>query len=127
MTHPATVLTLRILLIPIVAVWVYHLFQRRWQERGTRKRTASLWLTLVLIGVWALAYGLARFRMDDLYLVPVGFAALVVLVWQKSAIFPYRRHCAQCGRPLSATRILFLDSNACERCEPDLKEGETTR
>lgn len=127
MTHPATVFILRILLVPIVAVWVYHLFQRRWQDRGSRKRAGTLYLTLVLVGVWALAYALTRFRLDELYLVPIGFAALAVLVWQKNAVFPYRLHCASCGRPLSVTRILFLDSNACERCEPDLKEGESTR
>jgi len=118
---------LRILLVPIVAVWVYHLLQRRWREMGSRKRAASLYLTLVLLGVWMLTYAIARFRLEDLYLVPLCFAAIVILVWQKKAIFPFRLRCARCGQPLSVTRILFLDSNACDTCEPDLNEGETTR
>lgn len=126
MTHAASTFLLRILLVPIVAVWVYHLFQRRYRERGTRKRNASLYFTLVLVGAWVLVYFLSRSPLEDLFLVPIAFVALVVLIWQKNIIFPHRLHCARCGQPLSVARILFYDSNTCETCEPPLKEGETT-
>ncbi len=126
MTHSASLFILHYLLIPIAAVWVYHLVQRRYREQGARKRDASLYLTLVLLGVWVLAYVISRTRLQDLYLVPVCFAALVVLVWKKDVILPYRLRCVSCGRPLSILRILFIDSNTCEACQPLLREGETT-
>ncbi len=114
----------RFLLIPIVLVWVWHLFQRRYHERGSRKRNATLYLTLVLLVVWALVYLVARFSGEDLYLVPIAFFAVVLLAWQRRAIFPYRLRCARCGVPLSIARILFYDSNECETCDPARREGE---
>ncbi len=116
----------RYLLVPIVLVWVYHLSQRRSREAGIVKRSATLYFTLVLLAVWALAWLLSTFSLPDLYLVPVAFFTIVLLVWQRKAIFPYRLRCARCGRPLSASRVFFLDSNTCETCEPSRKEGETS-
>jgi len=114
----------RYLLVPIVIVWVYHLIQRRYREEGRRKKDATLYLTFALLGVWVLVYLLARFSLEDLYLVPIAFFLLVVLVWQRAAVFPYRLRCARCGAPLSVSRILFYDSNTCETCEPLAGERE---
>ncbi len=114
----------RYLRVPIVLVWVYHLFQRRYLPVGAGKRDATLYLTLVLLGVWALSWLLSKFSLQDLYLVPIAFFAVVLLVWQRQRIFPYRLRCARCGRPLSASRVFFFDSNTCETCEPFRKEGE---
>jgi hypothetical protein len=114
----------RYLLLPIVLVWVYHLFQRRYLSVGLGKRNATLYLTLVLLAVWALAWLLSEFSLQDLYLVPIAFFTLALLVWQRRSIFPYRLRCARCGRALSASRVFFFDSNTCERCEPSPKEGE---
>ena len=111
--------------MPIVAVWIYHLVQRRTRERGVRKRNATLYITIVLLAVWALVYLLARFSLDDLYLVPIAFFAAVVMVWQRSALFPFRARCARCGASLSASRIFLYDSNTCDACEPNLEKGET--
>ena len=117
----------RYLLVPIVAVWVYHLVQRRYTQQGARKRDATLYVTLVLLCAWVLVYLVARFSREDLYLVPIAFLAVIVLVWQRRAIFPYRMRCARCGLPLSIARILFYDSNTCETCEPRLEKGENQR
>jgi hypothetical protein len=122
-----SVVVTRYLLVPIVVVWVYHLFQRRFRDQGRRKRDATLYLTLALLGVWVLVYLLARFSLADLYLAPIAFFTLVALVWQRGAIFPYRLRCARCGLPLAVSRILFYDSNTCETCELHRKEGENQR
>ena len=111
------------LLIPIVLVWIYHLLQRRHLSVGAGKREATLYLTLVLLGVWALTWALSKFSLQDLYLVPIGFFTLALLVWQRRVIFPYRLRCVRCSRPLSASRVFFFDSNTCETCEP-FREGE---
>lgn len=124
MTASISTAVTRYLLIPIVGVWVYHLFQRRYRQDGSRKRDATLYLTFALLGVWVLVYLLARFSLQDLYLFPIAFFLLVVLIWQREAIFPYRLRCARCSLPLSLPRILFYDSNACEICDPPRREGE---
>jgi hypothetical protein len=113
----------RYLLLPIVLVWVYHLLQRRYLTVGAGKRNASLYLTMVLLAVWALSWLLSKFSQQDLYLVPVAFFTLVLLIWQRRVIFPYRLRCVRCGQPLSASRVFFFDSNTCETCEPYRKEG----
>ena len=127
MTASASISISRFLLAPIVAIWIFHLAQRRSREKGLAKRTATLYLTFVLLGAWVLVWLLGRFSLDDLYLVPIAFLTVAVLVWQRAAIFPYRARCTRCGAPLSVSRILFYDSNACETCEPHLEEGENHR
>ncbi|HUI72444.1 MAG TPA: hypothetical protein VL354_18135 [Spirochaetia bacterium] len=124
MTGVVSTFLTRYLLVPIVALWVYHLLQRRYVEAGSRKRNATLYLTVVLLGVWVLCWLLSRFALQDLYLIPIAFFAIVLLAWQRRVIFPYRLRCVSCGLPLSASRVLFFDSNACERCEPSRREGE---
>ena len=50
----------KILLVPMVALWALHLYQRKFKKRG-RKRIATLSLTMVLIGVWVAAWLFARY------------------------------------------------------------------
>jgi hypothetical protein len=111
---------LRALLVPIVLLWGYHLAQRRFIEQGPRKRSASLQITLLFIGVWIAAYLLRRFRVDDVFLFPVLAAAAIAVVAGRRSMFPYRIRCARCRTPLPLKRILFVDSPGCEACE---KEG----
>jgi hypothetical protein len=115
----------RYLLVPIVLVWIYHLLQRRYLAVGAGKRNATLLLTIVLLAVWLLTWLFSKFSLQDLYLVPVAFFTLVLLIWQRRVLFPYRLRCVRCGHPLSASRVFFFDSNTCEACEPSRKEGET--
>ncbi len=114
----------RYLLVPIILVWIYHLLQRRHLTVGEGKRNASLYLTLVLLAVWALTWLLSKFSLQDLYLIPIAFFTLVLLVWQRRVILPYRLRCVRCGQRLSASRVFFFDSNTCEACQPSAKEGE---
>jgi hypothetical protein len=117
----------KVLLVPIVALWAFHLYQRRFRDAGTRKRIATLSLTMVIIGAWSAAWLFARYGISDQWLAAVAVAAAAVIVWQRRLILPYRRTCVRCGKGLSLIRLLCLDSNTCEACEPPATEGETTR
>ena len=123
MTGSVSTILMRFMLVPIVAVWIYHLAQRRHVELGWRKRDATLYFTLILLAVWGLTWLVSRFSLQDLYLIPIAFFAVALLVWQRKAIFPYRLRCASCGAPLSAFHVLFYDSNACEACKP-IRKGD---
>lgn len=120
-------LLLKILLIPIVALWAFHLYQRRFKDAATHKRIATLSLTLVIIAAWIAAWLFTRYGISDIYLVPVAALAVAVVFWQRKLVLPYRLRCVQCGKRLSVTRMFSHDSNKCETCEPPETEGERTR
>jgi hypothetical protein len=109
---------LRALLAPIILLWGYHLAQRRYREEAQRKRTATLLLTLLLIGVWVAAFFLRRLRIDDVFLSPVFIVAAIILIAERRTLLPYRARCVRCGAPLSVRTVFFMDSNACGSCEP---------
>jgi 8-oxo-dGTP diphosphatase len=110
---------LPILLVPIVLVWTYHLAQRRFAEVGEKKRFATLIITGVLVGVWAGCYVIQQLSISDAMLLPIVSVAAAIVLWKRESFFPYRRTCAQCGKPLSLKRFLFHDSNTCETCNPE--------
>ena len=120
-------LLLKILLVPMVALWAFHLFQRKFKEAAVRKRIATLSLTAVIIGAWGAAWLFSRYGVDDIYLAAVAVAAAAVVLWQRRLMLPYRARCTKCGKPLSVTRMLSFDSNACQACEPPATEGDIAR
>ncbi len=111
----------------MVALWAFHLHQRKFRDAGTRKRMATLSLTMLIIGAWVAAWLFARFGIGDEWLIAVAALAIAVVIWQRRLMLPFRRSCARCGKPLSLARMFSWDSNACEACEPPAAEGETTR
>lgn len=128
MAHTAiSSLLLKILLVPMVGLWAFHLYQRRFKRAGERKRIATLSLTLVVILAWVAAWAFAKYGVDDVWLIAVAVAAVVVVIWQRRLVFPYRLRCVKCGRPLGLQRVLSWDSNTCEACEPPRTEGEENR
>jgi hypothetical protein len=122
-----SVLLQKILLVPIVALWVLHLSQRKFKDAGTRKRIATLSLTMVLIGGWVAAWLFSRYGVEDGWLILVAVVAVAIVAWQRRLMLPFRRRCVKCGAPLSIIRMFSWDSNKCEACEPHAAEGETTR
>jgi hypothetical protein len=120
-------LLLKILLIPMIGLWAFHLYQRRFKEAATRKRIATLSLTLVLILAWGAAWVFSRYGVADVYLAIVAVLAVALVIWQRKLVLPYRLHCVQCGKPLTMTRILSRDSNKCEVCDPPIAEGGVSR
>ena len=115
-----------ILLVPLVALWVLHLYQRKYKDAGAHKRAATLALTLVVIGAWGMAWLFDRFGIPDLWLVAVAAAAVALVAWQRRFMLPFRTRCSRCGKAVPFERFLGLDSNTCEACEPPAREGEIT-
>lgn len=118
-----SILLQRILLVPIVGLWIFHLYQRRFKDAAVRKRIATLSLTAVLIGGWVAAWLFERYTIDDRWLIVVAAAAVFLVVWQRKLMLPFRSRCVRCGKPLGLTRMLSWDSNTCEACEPEGEKG----
>ena len=116
----------KVLLIPIVALWAFHLYQRRYREAATHKRITTFSYTVMLLVAWCAASLFPRYGIGDAWLLVLPLMAAAVVAWQRRIFLPYRLHCAQCGKPLGLGRILSIDANTCEACEPPQKEGDTT-
>jgi hypothetical protein len=119
-------LLLKILLVPMIALWAFHLSQRRFKEAAVRKRIGTLSLTVVFIGGWLASYLFSKENIDDIYLIGVAALAVVVVVVLRRFILPYRLRCVKCGKPLPLGRVLNLDSNTCEACESRGTEGASS-
>lgn len=108
----------KILLVPIVGLWVFHMYQRRYKDAAIRKRLATLGLTAVLIGAWVFAWLFERCGVADRWLVVVAGAVVAVVIWQRKRLLPFHARCVRCGRRLTIGRMLSWDANTCEACEP---------
>lgn len=117
-------LLLKVLLIPMVGSWVFHLSQRRYKDAAVHKRVATLGLTVVVIGAWVAVWAFVRYNVGDQWLIAVAAAAVAVVAWQRKLLLPYRTHCVQCGAKLTLSRVLSWDSNKCASCDPPRREGE---
>ncbi len=115
---PVSMFLLRWLLVPVVALWAVHMLQRRHADVVGRKRYATLFLTALLIAGWIAAWFFVRFRVPDIFLVPVAALAVALVAWRHRTFLPFRLRCTRCGKPLGLTRILFVESNLCETCGP---------
>lgn len=118
-------LLLKVLLVPMVGLWVFHMYQRRFKAAAEHKRIATLSLTAIIIGAWVAAWLFEHYGVPDIYLVAVAGAAVAVVIWQRKLMLPYRLRCRKCGKPLAIMRVLSIDSNTCEACEPPRTEGRT--
>ena len=110
----------------MVALWVFHLSQRRLKQAGERKRIATLSFTVVVIGGWVAAWLFTRYGIDDVYLIAVAVLAAAGVTWQRRLMLPYRLRCVKCGTRLSLTRVFNHDSNTCEACESRSTEGASS-
>jgi hypothetical protein len=109
---------LKMMLVPVLLLWAYHLAQRRFSATVGAKRMATLLVTLLLLAAWVVIYAFVRLGLGDIYLLAVAAAVLAAAVWQRRKLFPYRTRCTACGRPLGIERILFRGDNRCEACTP---------
>jgi 8-oxo-dGTP diphosphatase len=116
--HPVILFLQKYLFYLLLAVLALNLFQRRYQKYSEKKRYATLYLAMLVLTWMVLIIVMAFFRLPDLLLVPFTAALVTVAILFRRRIFPFRLRCVQCRQPLSSKRLLFFDSNACERCDP---------
>jgi hypothetical protein len=118
---------LKWMLVPVLLAWGYHLAQRRYTATVGAKRMATMLVTLLVLAAWLVVNAFLRLGVSDIWLLALAAAVLVVAVWQRRRLFPYRLRCAQCSRPLTLERILFRGDNLCEVCAPADRDKETAR
>jgi multisubunit Na+/H+ antiporter MnhG subunit len=102
----------------LLAVLGLNLFQRRYQQYSEKKRFATLYLGMLVLAWMILVILMVYFHLPDVLLIPLTAAVVLAGFLLRRRVFPFRLRCVQCHQPLSSKRVLFFDSNACERCDP---------
>ena len=74
----------------MVALWAFHLYQRRFKDAGTRKRIATLSLTMVIIGGVDRRVAVLRYGIGDTGSSLLPPLAVAVVIWQRRLMLPYR-------------------------------------
>ncbi|QEN08232.1 hypothetical protein EXM22_09615 [Oceanispirochaeta crateris] len=97
---------------------VLNLVQRRYRERGSKKRTATLFQAILIFILYIGATVIREEGFEPKWImVPLGIIAAMIYIF-RSKIFPYRRDCAHCGAKLNLNQIFLYDANLCSNCDP---------
>jgi 8-oxo-dGTP diphosphatase len=122
--HSVTTFISEKILYLLIAVLVLNMLQRRHQAHGQGKRFATLYIAILILAFMVGTTVIVFFDLPDVLVLPLAAAAVLIGYRYRKKVFPFRLSCRLCGQRLSARRILFYDSNICERCAEDEQRGE---
>ena len=86
-------------------------------DKGRKKRLATLYMGVLLLGLWGCSFLFIRFKINDLLLIFIITGVLVFCFYKRNLILPFRFRCIECGAKLTIKQLLFSDSNLCTECE----------
>lgn len=90
--------------------------QRKYREKAHGKRTATLYIAILVFSLYIYAYGIIHFNLSEwLLLIFAGLIGLLVGIYRKTFL-PFRLRCRSCSKNLSFDRIVYSDSNLCLEC-----------
>ncbi len=110
----------------VVALLTLNLGQRRHLEHGERKRLATLYLSLLVLGIFGAAQLILLYDWPSALLLLAVAAVVAVAVTNRAYVFPFRLNCRACDARLSVKRIVFYDSNRCASCDTSNDEPAKT-
>ena len=115
--HTVTTFVARNSLYLMLAVLVVNMLQRRHQQHARNKRLATLYIASLILALMVGTALIITFELPDILFLPL-LAALILIGYRfRSKVFPFQLNCRSCGERLTGNRILFHDSNTCEKCE----------
>jgi uncharacterized membrane protein len=101
----------------LLAVLVLNMLQRRYQQHARKKRFATLYVAILILVLMVGTALIVYLELPDILFLPL-LAVLVLVGYRfRKQVFPFRLTCRLCGEKLTGKRILFYDSNTCEKCE----------
>jgi len=97
---------------------VLNLVQRRYRERGSKKRTATLMQAILFFILYIGATVIREEGFEPKWIiVPLGVIA-AALYFFRDKILPYKSSCENCGAKLNMNQIFLYDANLCSKCDP---------
>ena len=59
-------------------------------DKGRKKRLATLYMGVLLLGLWGCSFLFIRFKINDLLLIVIITGVLVFCFYKKNLILPYK-------------------------------------
>ena len=112
-----TAFTAENILYLLLAVLVLNMLQRRYQKHAQKKRFATLYIAILILVLMVGTVLIVYLNLPDILFLPLLAALILVGYRFRKQVFPFRLNCLLCGERLSGKRILFFDSNTCEKCD----------
>jgi hypothetical protein len=101
----------------LLAVLVVNMVQRRYQKYAQMKRLATLYIAILILALMVGTVLIVYLHLPNIVFLPL-LAVLILTGYRfRKKVFPFRLNCKSCGERLSGKRILFYDSNTCEKCD----------
>ena len=109
----------------LAATAILNLMQRRHHKHCVKKRTATMiWAVMVFAFYVVVIIVASKETISDYYLI-AGFALIAAAgFFLREKAFPHRIKCTSCGERMNFDRILYYDSNMCEKCDPPGEEDQ---
>jgi uncharacterized membrane protein len=115
--HALTTFVSEKILYLLLAVLVLNMLQRRYQQYVQKKRFATLYIGILILVLMVGTILIVYFNLPDILFIPLLALLILVGYRYRKQVFPFRLNCQSCGQRLSGKRILFFDSNTCEKCD----------
>ncbi|MDC7226402.1 MAG: 8-oxo-dGTP diphosphatase [Spirochaetales bacterium] len=109
----------------LAAAAILNIMQRRHHKHCVKKRTSTLiWAVLIFAFYVVVIVVASNEGLSDYFLLAgVAIVAVAAYILREKAI-PYKIKCVSCGERMSFERIMYYDSNMCEKCDPPVEEEE---
>lgn len=98
------------------------MIQKRYGERGVKKRLATLYLSFAVLAVYAASLlhsipNVLPWAVWTALFTGTFIAATAFCIMKRKKIFLASFRCVSCGAKLPLERAFFIDSNLCKTCE----------
>lgn len=122
--NPAAFGLLKVLPLLLIAVLIFNMIQKKFIANWGKKRLATFYISIGILSLLAASFVIFRYRISDLWLIPVAGVLLFIAILKRPQILPFVARCSRCKRRLSFFEIFFSPANVCKICRVD-EEPET--
>ncbi len=109
----------------LAATAILNIMQRRHHKHCVKKRTSTLIWAVMVFAFYVIVIVVASNEKISDYFLIAGVAGVgIALYFLREKALPYKIKCTSCGERMNFDRILYYDSNMCEKCDPPVEEEE---
>jgi 8-oxo-dGTP diphosphatase len=109
----------------LAATAILNIMQRRHHKHCVKKRTSTLIWAVMVFGFYVIVIVVAANEKISDYFLILGLAAIIAAAYfLREKALPYKIKCTSCGERMNFDRIMYYDSNMCEKCDPLVEEEE---
>ncbi len=122
-------------MIDFVAKYFYYIFlgliiltviQRKYKGLSENKRMATLIASILFFIMYIGALGIKSKNLDQVWILLPLAVDLSLIYVLRNRLFIFKMNCQKCGKKLSSTDILYIDSNLCSDCAETEKPSDSS-